>query len=377
MPMINSNLRSIIYFGFFLRIIISTWNGFFGPSFGAESDAPGFHAAAVAYSSSLVFDKFIMGYFYSYVLGIIYSLITESLFLGSLLSSITWVASALFVVRIMHILRIEKLNQVKAILVYALLPSSIMYTSVTLREVYELLFVNIAVYSVLKIRFDKSTTHWLWLFFSIAGMSVLHGALLIFGLFVLIANFILLTQRDQRGNSLQKLIVFTPLMVLIAYYGMLLITNVFQNLSGNLIEAIVIQQEGSLSTDPDARTYYKHSVEALSSFTDLLLFVPVALFQYLFEPMPWHISATIDLVSLSENILRAWLIWWAWLGFQKMPIPNRKRVYFVLISYFVIETIWSIGTINWGTAIRHHLPSEGLLVIIAFAYSGNKGALRK
>jgi hypothetical protein len=47
-------------------------------------------------------------------------------------------------------------------------------------------------------------------------------------------------------------------------------------------------------------------------------------------------------------------------------------VLFVFLSYLVIETIWSLGTVNWGTAIRHHLPSIGLLVVVAFAYSANK-----
>ena len=36
------------------------------------------------------------------------------------------------------------------------------------------------------------------------------------------------------------------------------------------------------------------------------------------------------------------------------------------LSNFFIETMWSVGTVNWGTASRHHVVSYGLLAIVAF-----------
>ena len=38
--------RILILFGFAIRIFVSFWNSFFGPSFGAEADALGFHESA-------------------------------------------------------------------------------------------------------------------------------------------------------------------------------------------------------------------------------------------------------------------------------------------------------------------------------------------
>ena len=38
----------------------------------------------------------------------------------------------------------------------------------------------------------------------------------------------------------------------------------------------------------------------------------------------------------------------------------------MLISYLALESIWSLGTINWGSSIRHHLPSYGILLIMSF-----------
>ena len=98
--MLTVNLRVIIFVGFFLRLFIAAWNGFWGPSFGADADAAGFHLSAVDYSSNLVLDEFVIGHFYSYVLGVFYFLATDSLFLGSLVSCAAWLLTAEFLCRV-------------------------------------------------------------------------------------------------------------------------------------------------------------------------------------------------------------------------------------------------------------------------------------
>lgn len=362
-----------IWFGLLLRLFVAIWNGFFGPSFGADLDALSFHLQAVEYAQTPMMDEFQIGWIYIYVLGFFYYLTTDSLFLGSLLSCVAWLASAYILVKMMRLLSVDKSNQFKAMLIYAVLPSSIFFTSVTLREPYQLLFVNLAIYAALKIYLNKSSIHWLVLFCAVIGLGVLHGALLAFGLFIVIATLILLTFRDRKGSSLVKLALVAPLVFLVALYGLWLFTSVSYNLDEGLGVAVETYQQGGLGTD--ARTHYKESVE-INGVAGLLLFIPASVFQYLFEPMPWRISAAVDGVLLLENILRAWLIWKACVGLLNMPAQGRKPVLFVFISYLVVETIWSLGTINWGTAMRHHLPSIGLLVTAAFVYSSQKTGLQ-
>ena len=365
----HNTIRTAISIGFLLRLFVALWNGFFGPSFGAEADAAGFHHLASGYAQNLILYEFKIGLIYTYVLGLVYYLTTDSLFLGSLLSCLAWLGSASLLVKIMRLLSVDKPNQSKAMLIYALLPSSIFYTSVTLREPYQLLFVNLALYSVLQIYLNKSATHWLVLFFAMIGMGVLHGALLAYGLFTVVAALGLLTLRGRKSFSLIKLSFAMPLVALIVFYGLSLFTSVSYKLDEGLAVAVVTYQQGSLGID--ARTNYKDSVE-ISGLAGLLLFTPVSLFQYLFEPVPWRISSVTDVVALLENSLRAWLIWKALVCLRNPPAERRRLVFFVFFSYMVIELIWSLGTINWGTAIRHHIPSIGLLVVAAFAYSANK-----
>lgn len=361
--------RIAIWTGVLLRVGVAIWNGFFGPSFGADLDAIGFHDEAVAYAATTELDEFRVGWIYSYVLGIFYYLTTDSLFLGSLLSCVVWLASLFILIRTMRMLNFDKSQQLKAILVYALLPSSILFTSVTLREPYQLFFVNLAIYSVLKIYLDRSLLHWLSLFFATAGMGVLHGALFAFGMFTIVATIVLLVMRGGTILAATKFTLAAPLLVFITFYGLSLFTGVAYNLDEGLALAIQVYRQGSESID--ARANYRTDIE-IDGAIGLVVSLPVLLFQYMFEPMPWRISAVSDVGLLLENTLRAWLIWKAWMGFRNIPTPGQRPMAFVLLSYVVIETIWSLGTTNWGTAVRHHLPGMGLLVIAAFAYSGTR-----
>ena len=367
--------------GVVLRLGISAWNGFWGPSFGAEYDALGFHLAAVEYSNDLVLHHFVIGHIYSYLLGAVYFITTDSLFLGSMMSVVAWYLSALILMRIMRDLDINDIDQCKAMLIYALLPSSLMLTSITLREPYQMLLVNIAAYAVLTIYLRGSKIHWLILFVAIVGMSSLHGAMLAAGIFVfLTAALLLWAFQGEGGFSVNRTIILLPVIAVCWYFGYTLLSNIYFSLDTGLDVAVQGYQDGIASYSNPAltlkenapsapRATYQSGVE-ISSLLDLIITSPILLFKYLFEPMPWRISALVDIVALLENVLRFWLIWRALKYFTDIANDKRRFVVFIFLSYLAIETIWSMGVSNWGTAMRHHLPSFGLLVVAAFAYKG-------
>lgn len=360
-------LRTAIYTGVFLRILVTIWNSFFGPSIGADMDALSFHLKAVEYKNNFIFDEFVIGWIYSYVLGLFYYVTTDSLFLGSLLSCVAWFLSAILLVKCFRMLSVAHDLQVKAMLIYALVPSSVLITSITLREPYQLLFVNLAIYAALKIYLHKAIRHWFTLCVAVAGAGMLHGALFAWGLFFIAATLVMVSVRGNKGISLPKLGMATPVAVIVIVYGFSFFSNVSYSLENGLVSAVEVYQKGVISID--ARANYRSAI-AISDLGSLLVFIPVSLFQYLLEPFPWHVSAAGDIVVVLENILRGWLIWRVWKAVRIASAQQRRVLVFVFILYLVMETIWSIGTGNWGTAIRHHIPAWGLLLLAAFAYRG-------
>jgi hypothetical protein len=392
--MIISTVRFIILFGFLVRLIVAFWNGFFDFEFGQIADAGSFHNRAL-YFAGLLGDEYGKGYieetlawgqclsheerragelFTCFLSKIYYWTGVNSLFLSSTLSCIAWLISAKVLLKIMCLLSIERPYQYKAIIIYALLPSSIIITSITLREPYELLLINIIVYAVLKVYLQNSYRYLLVQLFAIIFAGLLHSPLIGMGLFSVLCLLGLYTFRRHSVGLSPRLLFIVPIIALVFVFVFSQVRGGAYDLTSNSIQEVSLKmgkeienyQKGGLQID--ARAHYKTDV-AINDIIDLLIFFPVAFFQYLFEPMPWRISRPTDIVLMSENLLRLWLIAKAWLGLGKLNLEKRRLVGMIFFLYSFIEVVWSIGTINWGTAMRHHIPSFGLLLVAAFAYS--------
>ena len=76
----------------------------------------------------------------------------------------------------------------------------------------------------------------------------------------------------------------------------------------------------------------------------------------------------MDVILTLENILRGIMIF---LGIKALFFTeedNKKILLILLFAFLVLEFTWSVGTTNWGTASRHHVPSLGLLLLVGFIF---------
>ena len=162
----NLKNSQIILYGFLIRFANAFYGSFVGQSLGSNSDASSFHFRATApwYDSSMgryesIFrqNSFILdgSQFYIKILELVYNIFGPYIFIGNLLSCVVWYLSAKVLIELFYMLRLSKINQIKILLVYSFLPSSIIFCSITLREPFQLFFVNILTYFSLKNSFFK------------------------------------------------------------------------------------------------------------------------------------------------------------------------------------------------------------------------------
>ena len=361
-------LQIVLWGGVLLRVLAAIWNSFYIPISFTKLDATGFQFYASKYSNNLVLSEFFdgaMSSVYHRTLGIIYYLTTDSWFLGCIVSVLVWLVSAFILIRTMRLLEIERRCQIQAMLIFALLPSVILFTSTTLREAFELMFVNLAMYSSLKIYLKKSRIHLFILPLAVASMSYFHSAFMGFG-FVLIASLIILLVFFRRKKlTFLKIQFLAPLVIVPVTLWISLIPTFQYNLSEDIAAVYNLFINGLVHMG--GRALYRDFI-SYSGTWDIISIAPVVFFQYMFEPMPWKVSSFADVELVIENIIRFWLILRAVTRINKLPLQRRNSVMLVFIFYLVLEGIWSLGTANWGTAARHHVSSIGLLVIAAFAY---------
>jgi len=377
------NLKFIVGFGFLLRLLVAIWNGFFGPSPGARGDSAGMHITAMDLPQDFITDFSDGTSIYIFFLSKVYSLTIDTLFWGCLLSCFVWVGSAVFLLKTMDIMSFSRRNKSKAMLVYTLLPSSILFSPLTLREPYQMLFVNIAIYAAVKIFLNKSFLHWFIFVPAIICMSALHKGLFLFGYFMVFSTFIMLARGRVKGFSIVKIVIAIPMFTLIIFLALSQFNNFnkgYNARSGSKEQELKltrsIEKYRNTGAESEARAQYMGE-EKIKDIMGLLLHSPEIVLSYLFEPMPWRNLIAVDFVLIFENLLRAWLIWRVWAGFRKLPTEWKGPLVFIFINYLTLEILWSIGTINWGTAMRHHLSSFGLLVVSAFIYSKGMTTRRK
>ena len=359
--------------GLFLHLSVAAWNAFWGPSYGSEPDAAGFHANAVAFAAGRWLGDFQLVNTYTYALGFVYRWTVSSLFLGCCLSCVAWLGSALVLTRMMRLLALPDDHQVWAMLLYALFPSTLLMTSVTLREAYQLLAVNCVVYLALRMYSARRMEARLLvaLALGIALMGTLQTALLLAGLSI-VAMISLVMLFDKRDSyALLKVILALLGFAVVGYFGSSMLLQKVFNSNVDWAASVQLRQE---SWQQSSRAAYSVGMRITSNF-DLMLFIPLALFHYLFEPMPWKLATLSDTALLLENLIRALLLGFVVAGFVMKAFGERQRVALVFLSYLVIETIWAVGTINWGTAARHHIPAFGLLLLAAFAFSAKSAPL--
>ena len=360
-------LQIVLWAGVLLRFFSAIWNGLYAPIASTKIDALGFQFYASDYSKNLVMPANFgsEGDIYVRFVGVIYYFFTDSFFLGCVISILVWLVSALILIRSMRLLEIDRRSQACAMCIFSLLPSVVLFTSTTLREAFQLLFVNLTLYSALKIYLKKSKIHLFILPTVVFGMGCLHSVFFVSGFILIISLLILVAFFRRKKLTLIKVLFLAPLTIVPVILWVKLIPRFHYKFSDTVVSVYNTYTVGLVNQG--GRSVYKEFVP-YNEVWDILLSTPFSLYQYMFEPLPWNVSSYDDLGLLFENIIRIWLVFQVMIGIKKLQLPQFNAVVLTFVFYLIIEGVWALGTANWGTAARHHVPSIGLLVVAAFAH---------
>lgn len=338
-------------------------DGFIAITIGAESDAYGFHqdAARFAWTHAIDPDLVKPAYnTYTHFIGHVYRAFGTSLFLGNAVSVL---AVALACLLFIKILRLTGVTRAAGVLVlFGLLPSGVMFLSVTLREPFQVLFVLLALYATLSMR-TGGVRWFLVLIPACVGMALSHQGLGLYAGFLL-ASVLTWTAGRALGHGSWFRFVGT----LVVAAGVLVASTQMPEGKGAL-EAFQNGQSFEYADNYrrvgqtiEGRTTYGLRLDT-SSALGLARTVPLVFLEYMFAPLPWEVSSPLDVEALFESLLRLTLIVASILRWRRARGTERSQLGLLLWLYFGMELLWSLGTINWGTAIRHHLPGYAILVI--------------
>jgi hypothetical protein len=363
-----NKLKTIIFLGFLIRVLYAVNVGLKGPELGLELDAQGFYLRMVVIARSGVFEPLRIGE--TAMLNSIGTLMTvfgQSVFFACLCSAIAWWCAGLIFVAALRLIEGTDKSRMILCLLFAFWPTAIPYTATPLREAWQLLFANMFIYSLISRIYINNFRIWFIMIVGALGSGFLHGSLTIFVVGSISIYFILNPMIGKNKIPVGRLIVTFFSVFIFLYFGYSNISNFNYDVSGGVINSIQTYQDNVLSAY--ARTAYKANSYTTSGISATLS-LPWGFLQYLFEPFPQKIGSIADVVLGIENSIRFFMITGVLYAFRKYNDRDaRIKIAIVFGCYLIQEGVWSVGTVNWGTASRHHVPALGLLLLAA-AQSG-------
>lgn len=370
----------IIYFGFIIKIILVIFQLFYDLP-GTENDVQSFHNEAVKFSEYIGSNNPLSGYKYkggwtlSIFLGFIYSILGPSKIIGGGFSALTWFLSAVVFRKTLILFKLDNFKINLSLLCYViLLPISFYYSSLLLREVYMLFFVNLLFLSIvnlaLKEKFISKIFNFLLFLLSIILLLSFHKANLYFCFIFLpfIAFFLIFKYLSKINSKFLKIkkIYWATLFISITVIIINLIIE--YELLRFIFETIIGYQMGHFNIVNIFRADYIHISERLNLDYTFTLFIKIFfdnIFNYLLQPTPFRITTLIDQVLFIENMIRFLIL--IIIIFNLFKNFQMKNIYFIgFMILIIMEIVYASGTVNWGSASRHHVPTQGILLLLLF-----------
>jgi len=351
---------------------------------------------------------------FSNLLALFYKINSSQLF-GQEISVVFFIISC-FV--FMRIIRYYKLNQylIPMLFLYALLPASLLWTSVVLREPYEIAFLMLAFECLLYFKSKKITVLTRLLYLSCATLLIFYICLLHKGLFLSLPIFFIVSlilplkadidEQISLGSIKPKamvqyvFIILLPFFLLLGIVGYQSNSNTDMQLKSDIAHTNkkIIYSDKHLTTKmfeglktPTIgvyKTLVKYRYGKGDAMTSLLeantnydkgTFVPNNIFQfaymsvheyahYAFLPAvlvtgKWSFMNLI----LSLIYIARFIFFCSSVNFSVIQYKRKVSSPIILLTlYLVVSFIFSLGTVTYGTAMRHNIMTDWILILLGY-----------
>lgn len=364
-----SELRMLLLISFLVRAALALVHAYIVPLPDSQADAIAFEhigwELAQGWRAGAPFEFITGAYLYSWVIGLIYfifdrcPLLIQSLnvFFGSLIVYLTAAISReFFNTRVM----------VFSSWVACIFPTLLLYSAITMREVA--VVFNFALSVLYFARWLKNNRNYvliksmLFLFISglfHTGILLLLTVPLLFWLYRSVGEFL----RLRMGTFIFN--IFTGILVL-GLIAIPFITGMGMEKVGDITRVIDAEYIGARhEIQARDRAAYLTGLD-INTWSDLVIAVPLKTIYFLFAPFPWDISAPIDLLGMVDGLIYLGLTLVGLKGVLHVRKQHGKFIFWGLMFILAIGIIiFSMGTGNYGTAIRHRAKFAFLLIAIA------------
>ena len=340
----------------------------------ARNDARGFHSFARELARNGEWNFDVGSSFYLEMLATVYRWFGSSHLLGEQLSILAFALSCIVFLKILRHLEVER-YRLFTLLAFGAYPTMILYGSITVRESYEVFFFMLTVYFGIKMASKGGVNLYLiTLILSALAAGFFHQALIFYMVFLVVLFLAWTFLPITRLKNIKKLRLVAWIVIPFFLAGIVVLLNINMLdlrpatrhvlsplIDGNWLEAISSHRAETIHASGEA-TY---GVPLDLSSTYMTVYSGLKLYVYfLFAPFPWQVDSLVGLYAGTESIMRMILIYFSVKQWRKAYGSQRQLLSLMLTLYFSMTFMWALGTTNYGTAMRHHMLSWWIIVIV-------------
>lgn len=342
-----------------------------------RGDANAFHKYALMQPWTAEASFGIGPQFYKDYLAYVYQLAGPSWFLGSILSIYAFAFSVLVFVKLMDLLGIQR-GKGAAVLLFGALPTSLLYGTAPMREPYQVLFFMLACYGMLKFRLTNQPLYLVVAIVFAGLMAMLHKGLILYAPLLIV--LMLVVSVDRAYNPSRPARRSSTWLHRLAAVGLALgfvvwMSGAVQKLEGiRGTDVLVTATSGEDFIDMFAerrdeddasagRTTYGASLDTSSPFRFAYSLVMIFLY-YMLTPFPWQVRSLLDVYAFGEVVLRVVCLIAIFRMWRRGGPVHPQFVTLLMLVYFSMAFLWAAGTTNYGTATRHHMVHQWILLLL-------------
>lgn len=291
-------------------------------------------------------------YFYSWLLSLVYALTSHSVLMAQGISVFAGVCSV-YLVWVLTRELWEGDHAKKAAWVAALFPTLILYSALTMREVFVIVFLLLGLIALVRWARSDSTVYALLTLAGLAVATLFHG-----GMFVaILAFFVLLTIRNF------KLWLAALQRARLRLFATVLLVLVFVSVSSFVVIGFRIPKLGTPEQMVDIqRTLNRFEFSSRGeakypewtvprSGTEMIWKIPVRTAYFLFAPFFWDLERPKHLIGWFDGMLYLIITFLIWRNRRAIwSEPGARAVFLTSLATVVV---FGLATGNFGTSLRH------------------------
>lgn len=308
---------------------------------------------------------------YTNLLGFLINLVGPNRIFLQYLNIIFFMQTLNVVDQIMTILEFDKKYKHIGLLFITLFPSSIVYSSILLREQLIILLSALSLKNFIKWFYEKKLKNFIYSIIFIVIATSLHAGIIGMFLIYLIYYFYFMRKNDSSiiTNRMSGIFLIILLILILLNKDFLFNRLIFKDMNDLLYKL-------NISNKNVGESVYLSNI-TFTNPLQIILYSPIKLFYFLYSPIIFDWRGISDIVAFMFDTVFYIISTVSIIKYWKYYKHDNDITVSLICMIIVTALIFAMGTVSSGTAMRHRNKLSIMIMLVDLKFYQESKLLRK